>query len=170
MQVFEAIHARHTVRKFSGAPVPIEDIEKIVDAARLAASGNNRQPWEFIAVTQPQVIEKLCVPTDHWLRKAGVVIAVVMDPESRWWVEDGAAAVQNMLLACTALGYGACWMEGYSLRNEELLRAVLAIPASRRLLTLLAIGVPEKTPVKEKKTLSEVLYWQRYPENTGTDT
>jgi nitroreductase len=170
MQVFEAIHARHTVRKFSGAPIPCADIEKIVDSARLAASGNNRQPWEFIAVTEPAIQEKLCIPTDHWLRKAGVVIAVVMDPESRWWVEDGAAAVQNMLLACTALGYGACWMEGYSLRNEEVLRAVLAIPATRRLFTLLAIGVSEELPLKEKKPLSEVLHWQRYPEQLENGT
>jgi nitroreductase len=162
MEVFEAIRTRRTVRKFSGAPIPREDICQIVDAARLAASGNNRQPWEFIAITEAKGIEKLCIPTDHWLAKAGAVIAVIMDPESRWWVEDGAAAVQNMYLACTALGYGACWMEGYALRNAEVIGPILGIPAERRLFTLFAIGVPAETPRKEKKTLLEVLHWQRY--------
>jgi nitroreductase len=163
MEVFEAIRARRTVRKFTGAPVSRAHLEQIVDAGRLAASGNNRQPWEFIAVTEDELLRRLCIPTDHWSQKAGAVLAVVMDPESRWWVEDGAAAVQNMLIACTALGYGACWMEGYSLRNEEVIREILGIPASRRLFTLLAIGVPAEHPEKEKKALAEVLHWQHYP-------
>lgn len=162
MEIFEAIQNRRTVRGFSGDPIPRADIEKIVDAGRLAASGNNYQPWEFIAVSEPARVAGLCLPADHWLSKAGAVIAVVMDPASRWWVEDGAAAVQNMLLACTALGYGACWMEGYTRRNEEFLRRILGIPDALRLFTLVAIGIPLERPQKDKKPLSEVLHWQQY--------
>jgi len=91
------------------------------------------------------------------------LIAVIMDPESRWWVEDGAAAVQNMLLAATALGYGACWLEGYTRRNEEAIRSILEIPPSRKLLTLVSIGVPDEQPVKDKKSLQQVMFWQKYP-------
>jgi len=162
MDVFEAIYTRRTVRKYNGAPVPQSDLERIVDSARMAASGNNRQPWEFVAVTEPGILAKLCIPPDHWLNNAGAVIAVIMDPGSRWWVEDASAAVQNMLLACTALGFGACWMEGYSLRNEEVFREVLGIPDNRKLFTLLAIGVADEQPMKEKKTLQDVLHWQHY--------
>lgn len=162
MDIFEAIRTRRSIRKYTGAPVAQEDLAKIVDAGRLAASGVNRQPWEFIVVTEPEILRQLCIPPDHWTEKAGAVIAVVMNPESRWWVEDGAAAVQNMLLACTALGYGACWIEGYTLRNEEVFKVVLGIPENLRLFTLVSIGVADENPLKEKKALQEVLHWQRY--------
>ncbi len=162
MDIFDTIRSRRSIRSYTGQPVPVDDLKKIVDAGRLAASGVNRQPWEFIVVTEPDIMQRLRAPADHWTAKAGALIAVAMDPESRWWVEDAAAAVQNMLLACTALGYGACWIEGYTLRNEEAFKAVLGIPDSRRLFTLVSIGVPAEQPTKEKKSLDEVLHWQRY--------
>lgn len=164
MELFDAIHTRRTVRRFTGAPVPEAVLRKIVDAGRLAASGMNRQPWAFVVVTEPEILACLRVPEDHWSKDAGAIIAVVMDPESRWWVEDGAAAVQNMLLACTGLGYGACWYEGYTRRNEDAFKEALGIPARLRLFTLVALGVPAEQPFKDKKTLEEVLHWQRYAE------
>jgi nitroreductase len=162
MDVLEAIQNRRSVRNYTGAPVPCEDLEKIVNAGRLAASGNNRQPWEFIVITEPELMAKLRISADHWTEKAGAFIAVVMDSESRWWLEDGAAAVQNMLLASFALGYGACWIEGYTLRNEEIFKQVLAIPDNRRLFTLMTIGTAVEIPGKEKKSLDDVIHWQRY--------
>jgi len=162
MEVFEAITKRRTIRRYTGAPVPQVDLEKIVNAARLAASGMNNQPWIFIAITDPEVMSKLRIPEDHWMQKAGAVIAVVMNPESRWWMEDAAAAVENMLLAATALGYGGCWLEGYTLRNEDSFKKVLAIPENLRLFTLVSIGVPDEQPTKEKKSLDAVLNWQQF--------
>ena len=162
MDVLEAIQKRRSVRKYTGAPVPREDLETIVNAGRLAASGNNKQPWEFIVITDPAIMAKLRIPQDHWSEKAAAYIAVVMNPESRWWVEDAAAAVQNMLLASFALGYGACWIEGYTLRNEELFKQTLGIPDNRRLFTLMPLGVPEEIPTKDKKSLEEVIHWQQY--------
>jgi nitroreductase len=85
-----------------------------------------------------------------------------MDPSSRWWVEDGSAAIENILLASTALGYGSCWLEGYTLRIEDELKNVLGIPKGRRLLSLIPIGVPVEWPTKEKKPLSEVIHWEKY--------
>ncbi len=85
-----------------------------------------------------------------------------MDPDSRWWVEDGAAAVENMLLAATALGYGSCWLEGYTLRSEAAFKKLLGVPEEKRLLTLVPIGVPVAWPTREKKSLDEVLHWGRY--------
>jgi len=96
------------------------------------------------------------------MEHAGAIIAVVLDPSSRWWVEDGAAAAENILLASTALGYGACWLEGYTLRMEETLKDLLGVPASKRLLTLVPIGVPAEWPVKEKKAREAVIHWEKY--------
>lgn len=161
MDAFEAIRTRRSVRAFTGEAIPREDLETIVDAGRLAATGSNKQPWDFIVITDRAMIEQLKTAS-QWMENAAAIIAVVMDPESRWWVEDGAAAVQNMLLAATALGYGSCWLEGYTLRNEDAFKVLLGVPAEKRLMTLVPIGVSVGWPAKEKKSLEEVIHWERY--------
>jgi nitroreductase len=161
MDALEAIRRRRSVRKYTGDPIPREDLEQIVDAGRLAATGNNRQPWDFIVVTDGAMIDKLKVAS-RWMEQAGAIIAVVMDPSSRWWLEDGSAAVENMLIASTALGYGSCWLEGYTLPREEEFKALLGVPEGKRLLTLVPIGVPAEWPTPEKKPLEEVIHWERY--------
>jgi nitroreductase len=161
MDALEAIRQRRSVRDFTGDLIPREDLEKIVDAGRLAATGNNKQPWDFIVVTDRAMIEKLKVAS-QWMEKAGAIIAVVMDPSSRWWIEDGAASVENMLIASTALGYGSCWLEGYTLPREEEFKRLLKVPEDKRLLTLVPIGVPVEWPTIEKKPLEEVIHWERY--------
>jgi nitroreductase len=161
MDALEAIQRRRSVREFTGDPIPRVDIEKIVDAGRMAASGYNRQPWEFIVVTDPAMIDKLKVAA-QWMERAGAVIAVALDPTTKYWLEDGSAAIENMLIASTALGYGSCWLEGYTLPREEEFKVLLGVPDNRRLLTLVPIGVPVEWPTKAKKPLEEVLYWERY--------
>ena len=96
------------------------------------------------------------------MEKAGAIIAVALDPSSRWWIEDGAAAVENMLIASTALGYGSCWLEGYTLPCEEEFKQLLDIPGDKRLLTLVPVGVPVEWPTIEKKLLEEVIHWERF--------
>lgn len=161
MDALEAIRKRRSVREYTGDPIPREDLEAIVDAGRLAASGGNKQPWDFIVVTEPLMIQELKVAA-QWMDKAGAIIAVVMDPSSRWWIEDGAAAVENMLIAATALGYGSCWLEGYTLPLEKQFKALLSIPDTKRLLTLVPIGVPSRWPTKGKKSLNQVIHWEKY--------
>jgi nitroreductase len=161
MDALEAIRRRRSVRKYTGESIPRADLEKIVDAGRLAATGSNQQPWDFIIVTDRGMIDRLKVAAP-WMEKAGAIIAVVMDPASRWWIEDGSAAVENMLIASTALGYGSCWLEGYTLPREEEFKLLLGVPKEKRLLTLVPIGVPAEWPTKEKKSLAEVAHWERY--------
>lgn len=161
MDALEAISKRRSVRKFTGDIVPRADLEKIVDAGRLAASGSNRQPWEFIVVTDREMVNQLTV-VGKWMRKAGAIIAVVLDPYSRWWLEDGSAAIENMLIASTALGYGSCWVEGDALPREEEFKTILCVPKGKRLLALVPIGVPEEWPTVEKRPLESVLHWQVY--------
>jgi nitroreductase len=161
MDAFDAIKKRRSVRNFTGEPVPREHLEMIVDAGRLAPSGNNRQPWEFIIITDREMISNLKVAA-QWMEEAGAIIAVVLDPRSRWWIEDGAAAVENMLIAATALGYGSCWLEGYTLQREYGFKALLNVPEDMRLFTLVPIGVSVEWPTKEKRNLAEVIHWEIY--------
>jgi nitroreductase len=161
MDTFEAITKRRSIRQFTGAPVPKADLEKIVEAARWAATGSNRQPWDFVVVTERSTIDEFR-PAGAWLTQAAAVIVVVMDPGSRWWVEDGAAAIENMLLASTALGYGACWVEGDALPREAQFKTLLGVPAEKRIMALVPIGVAAETPAPPKKSLAQVLHWEKF--------
>ena len=161
MDTLEAIRNRRSIRRYKHEVIPKDDLETIVDAGRLAATGSNRQPWDFIIVTAKPMIANFKV-TVAWIENASAVIVVVMDPESRWWVEDGAAAIENMLLASTALGYGSCWVEGDVLPYEDTIRSLLGIPSNRRVMALIPIGIPAETPKPRKKPLKEVLHWEKY--------
>ena len=162
METFEAIQKRRSIRSYTGDPIPREDLEKIIDAGRLAPSGNNRQPWVFIVVTNQNMIQKLSVAAE-WSARASAMIAVVMDAGSKYWVEDGSAAVENILLAATALEYGTCWLEGNALPHEDAIKSWLKIPEGLRLLTLIPVGVPVAWPSeKAKKPLEQVLHWETF--------
>jgi len=161
MDAFEAIRRRRSIRNFTGEPIPRAHIEMIIDAGRLAATGYNHQPWDFIVITQKEMIDQL-KSAASWIEKAGFVIALVLDPTTQYWLEDGAAAVENILIAATALGYGACWLEGDSQPNEEAFKTLLKVPKEKRLLTLIPVGVPVDLPEVEKKPLKEVLHWETF--------
>jgi len=161
MDLFEAIRRRRSIRKYTSAAIPKPDLEQIVDAGRLAASGSNRQPWNFVVVTARNTIAELKA-AGGWIEQAAAVIVVVMDPKSRWWVEDGSAAIQNMLLAATALGYGGCWVEGDAQPREEQFKQLLVIPQDKRILAILPLGVPAESPTKDKKPLAELLHWEKF--------
>jgi nitroreductase len=161
MDTLEAIRTRRSIRRYTNEVVPKADLETIVDAGRLAATGSNRQPWDFVIVTDRAMIAQFKIAAS-WIKKASAVIVVVMDPVSRWWVEDGAAAIENMLLASTALGYGACWVEGDALPREEQFKIMLGVPPAKRVMALIPIGVAAETPAPEKKPLEQVLHWEKY--------
>jgi len=161
MDALEAIRSRRSIRRYKNATIPRHDLETIVDAGRLAATGSNRQPWNFVIVTEKPMIVNFKVSTP-WVESASAVIVVVMDPKSHWWVEDGAAAIENMLLASTALGYGSCWVEGDVLLHEDRIKSLLDIPADQRVMALIPIGIPAETPQPSKKPLEEVLHWERF--------
>jgi nitroreductase len=161
MDTFDAITKRRSVRDFTGDPIPREDLLRIVDAGRLAATGSNRQPWDFLIVTERALIPRL-MASGKWMEKSAAIIAVVMDPASRWWVEDGAAAIENMLLAATALGYGTCWVEGDALPLESQFKKLLGIPEKKRLLALIPVGVPTAWPKQTKKSLDEIIHWEHF--------
>ncbi len=161
MDAIQAIRTRRSIRKYRGEAIPRADLETIVDAGRLAATGSNRQPWDFIVVTERDSIAQLSAP-GSWIAAASALIVVVMNPDSRWWVEDGAAAIENMLLACAALGYGSCWVEGDVQAHEERFKTLLGIPAGRRLMAILPVGIPAEAPQPQKKTLESVLHWEKF--------
>jgi len=163
MDIFEVFGRRRSVRRYSGDPVSQEDLLKILDAGHTAATGYNRQPWDFVVVQDRATIQDMAGRTSGWLAEAGAIIVVVLAASARFWVEDGSAATENMHLAATALGYGSCWFEGAMLPHQEYFRRRLGIPPDRCILTFLPIGVPVEWPERpRKKPLQEILHWEKW--------
>lgn len=161
MDALEAIKKRRSIRKYSGDVVPRTDLEEIVNAGRLAASGNNKQPWDFVVVTDRFMIKQLSKAA-KWSEDAGAMIAVVLDPSTKYWIEDGSAAIENMLIAATALGYGSCWIQGNVRPYLSEFKLLLNIPENLNLLAIISVGIPAEWITKEKKKLDEVLHWETF--------
>ena len=164
MDALTAIRSRYSCRSYLSEPIPKETILEILDAARHAPSGNNVQPWEFIVVTDQAVRDRLAQITDYgkFIAQAPVCIVVICR-ETKYYLEDGSAATQNILLASTALGLGSCWVAGDKKPYcDEILR-MLGVPAGYKLVSLVSIGKPAGPPRrKTKKSLEECVHWERF--------
>ena len=140
MDVFEAIEKRRSIRKYESTPVPEEKLEKILEAARLAPSARNRQPWHFIVVTDAEKRKALSGGMfARFLKQSPVVIAACGDERAgpKWHAVDVAIAVENMVLAATEEGLGTCWIGSF---DENKVQETLKIPKHLRVIVLLALG------------------------------
>ena len=163
MDFFKVIDKRASVRAFQPVEVPEKDLLKIADAGRRAPSGRNRQPCQFVLITDLGLIERLGA-VQACIGQASAAIAVLVDDQlTEYWREDAAAAIENMLLAITALGYASVWVEGYVLRNEAMVKETLGVPERLRAVAVLPIGKPAAEPTQAaKKPLQDILHHNRY--------
>ena len=160
MDLFEAIARRHSYREaFTDAPVPRDDLRKIVQAGIQAPSAKNEQVVSFVIVDDPEVLGRLRQIIDRPVcNTARAMIVCVADPrpilgEWSFAAEDCAAAVENMLLAITALGYATVWLDGVLRAENKAARIaeLLGVPAGKQVRIVLPIGVPaQKLAQKEK--------------------
>ena len=172
MSFFDAAQARYSHRsKFTAAPVAKADLEKIILAAIQAPSGCNAQTTYFTVVTDPTLLAQLKGILDSDAIDTAPVIIVVSTEKvvfdfgqpMNFEVEDYSAAVQNILLAVTALGYATCWYDGGTRigGRDKLIADILGIPDSRQVRTLLPIGVPEVVGTQAgRKPVEERVEWK----------
>jgi len=163
-EFLQMIKNRKSQRTFLDKPVEREHIEQIIECARFAATARNVQPWEFIVITGKETKERMAelAPNGGFMARASVCIAVFCQ-DTKYYLEDGCAATENILLAATALGLGSCWVAGDKKPYTEDIRRMLSVPADYRLVSLIALGYPEQQiapPVK--RSLSEVLHWEKF--------
>jgi nitroreductase len=166
MDIFEAIRTRRSIRKYKKEPIPNDKLEMIFEAARLAPSAANRQPWRFIVVQDAIRKKTLAEAANNqtFLGDAAAIVATVGDPEvsARWHERDPMIALEHMVLAAAAIGYGTCWIGAF---DEDAVKRLLKIPAKMRVIALLPIGVPNETPTpRPRKELSELFFreeWQK---------
>ena len=166
METFEAIKKRRSVREFLDKPIPKEIIEEIIDAGRFAATARNVQPWEFVAVRQKDALKKIAELAENgrFITDASCCIAVYC-ADTKYYLEDGCAATQNILLAATAKGIASCWVAGDKKPYCANISELLGVPAEFKLVSLIALGYP--TPrkvfgVMQKRECIELLHWEKF--------
>jgi nitroreductase len=176
--VLDAIKGRRTAVRFESTSVEEEKLKTVLEAGRWAPSWLNKQPWNFIVITDKNIKEKLSevVPTVFVksLREAPVCIAVVADTtvDQYHFVEAGAVATQNMALAAHSLGLHSCWIGIFDVKNqkkssESHVKEILEVPKTHRAIALLPIGYTRQENLKaERKTLDQIVYQNRFGNKT----
>jgi len=169
MNVYEAIKKRRTIRRYEQKEIPVGILEKLVDAARLAPSGANFQPWEFIIVNEKDMVDKV-FPTLAWagyLGKEGpppegkrpvsyIVVLINKEIKAPTPLRDVGAAVENILLAAVEEGIGTCWIGSV---DRKKLAEILEVPPTHEIDCVVALGYPaEKSVVEEMK--NSIKYWR----------
>jgi len=151
MDVFECIVTRRSVRSYEKKDVPNELIGQMLEAAVRAPSAGNVQPWEFIVVKDIEIKKQLALAAlrQSHVEEAPVVIVVCADPEkaerygergkSLYYIQDTAAAIENMLLTAHSLGLGTCWVGAF---EEDEIRKILNIPQKLKPVALITVGFP----------------------------
>ncbi|MEE9611805.1 MAG: nitroreductase family protein [Desulfatiglandales bacterium] len=180
-ELTEVIKRRRSVRKFEPKPISEEIIRDILDCARLAPTANNLQPWLFGAVTDPSIRREIAELTEYgkfikeahstvldelteygkFIKDCAVCFAVFADSTKKYFLEDGCAATENILLACTAHGIGSCWVAGHKKDYAESVRQLLNVSEPYTLIALIAAGYSGGTPSPKKKSLDDVAFFNR---------
>ena len=175
------IENRRSIRKYTDKKVEQEKLMQILESARLAPSGSNTQPWNFIIIESSEMKEKI-VTVDHnqqWMMTAPVFVAVVADvrcrlesskdvyldedsslPELKQIIRDTAAAIENMLLEAVSLGLSACWTGWY---DQKDIRPVLNVPNDKFVCGVITIGYGDESPEQRpRRKLEDMIRYEKW--------
>ncbi len=165
MEALDCLKKRRSVRRYRKESIPKEILEDIIDCARLAPSARNEQPCEFVAVTDAETLRKIADITDHgkFIKDAAACILVCSRGDAKYYLEDGSAATENILLAAKAHNVGSCWVAGDKKTYCDKIKGLLGIPESFKLISIVPLGyydIELKPPAKRK--LKDVLHWEKF--------
>ena len=154
MDGLKMLYTRRSVRNFTPDPVSDEIVEKIVKAGHLAATGRNVQPWEFVVVRTPERLKELGEITDYgkFIPEAPLCIAVFCK-DTTYYLEDGSAAIQNILLAARYHGLGSCWVAGDKKKYADDIRRLCKADTDKKLIGLVSVGYPGSETVFNEREI-----------------
>ena len=180
MSFLELVKKRYSVRRYSGRPVPREKIERCLEAARLAPSACNAQPWQFIVVDEPELREKVAKTTfgplvsfNRFSLTAPVLVVLVLErsnlmaqvggflQKKEFNLVDLGIAAAHFTLQAAEEGLGTCILGWF---DEKKLRKILGIPQGKRAALIITLGYPEsgEIPEKKRKPLAKLRFYNRY--------
>jgi len=174
MKILELIKQRKSTREYSSKPVPRTLIDQSIEAARLAPSACNSQPWSFIVIDNPEIINKIAdaafsgiYKMNAFVRRAPVLIIINTEKSSyiarmggmlrhvKYNLIDIGIAGDHLTLKAEELGLGTCWLGWF---NEKEVKKSLGLPKSSQIDVIISLGFPENLAEKKKqrKTLAEI--------------
>jgi nitroreductase len=166
MDTLEAIHTRRSIRQYQELPVSEELLKELLSAAMAAPSARNQQPWEFIVITEKDLLQKIpgVNPNADMAAEAPLAILVCgnlkIETSPGYWVIDCAAATQNLLLAAHALGLGAVWTGTYP--NEDRMDGyteLFDLPEYILPHSLVVLGYPQEQPINQDRFREDRIHY-----------
>jgi len=164
MEFYEVINKRRSIRAYKKDPVEDSKLSRILNAARLAPTAANRQPYSLIVVKDEDTKIRLKdAYSQEWFFTAPVIVCACALPDDAWKRNDGkgyvdvdvAIAMDHLILAASAEGLGTCWIAAF---KPEVVREVLNIPDNMEPLVLTPLGYPETIPEPTfRKPLEEMV-------------
>lgn len=164
MDFWEVVRKRVSVREYSDQEVEQDKLKNIIDAAHLAPTARGEEPWEFIVVTEKKSLEELANITDHgkFLKGAAAGI-IVVSKDTKYYLEDGSAATENILLAAASLGIGSCWIAGDKKPYGANICKYLGVPDGYKLVSVISLGYPKIEPKPhQKRKVEDLLHWENF--------
>lgn len=164
MDFFKVIEKRKSVRSYKNLPLPKDSLVKILDAAHLAPTARNIQPWQFVVITNKDILRKISeiAPNGKFLSQAAACIIVLCE-ETKYYLEDGCAATVNILNAACALGIGSCWIAGDKKDYCQAVLEMIDAPLNHKLVSLISLGFADNVLASgEKKKLESIIHWEKF--------
>jgi len=170
MNFIELATQRCSVRNFASKPVETEKLLYVLEAARIAPSAANFQPWQFIVVTDPEILILVqSLYHREWLVTAPAIIIALGDHNKAWHRKsdgkdftdiDVAIAVDHLTLAATEQGLGTCWICNF---NTEKCRELLNVPDNLEMIALIPIGYPiaDIESAKKREPIDQLVHWNK---------
>ncbi len=180
MSLLDLIGQRRSIRKYLSKPIPKADLLKCVEAARLAPSACNSQPWKFILVDDPELKTQVCqeifsgiYSMNQFAKEAGALVVVVSEKgrflsglggqirDTRYFLVDIGIACEHLVLQAEELGLGSCWIGWF---DERKLKKRLNIPKGKKVDIVITLGYsdPERPAPRPRKTLEEISSFNTY--------
>ncbi|WP_041623569.1 nitroreductase family protein [Spirochaeta thermophila] len=169
--VIHWILSRRSVRRYRPEEVPAETIRLLLKAAMAAPSAVGKDPWRFIVMRDEEVRTQVSegLPNGKFLAEAPLGIAVCGDLQAAhagmegYLVLDCAAAIENLLLAASGLGLGACWLGVYPRKERmDYLREVFSLPGHIVPVACIALGYPAEEKEPRTRYREEYVHWDRW--------
>jgi nitroreductase len=169
MEFSQLITARYSVRAYKPDPVPVPALETVLDAARMAPTAANRQPFRLIVVHTPgREQEMRRIYRRDWFVQAPIVICACIVPEEGWVRGDGrrycdvdlAIIFDHLILAAADQGLGTCWIANF---DAQAAREVLRLPDTIEPFLFTPLGYPADQPKsKLRRPLSELVHYEQW--------
>lgn len=158
------IKSRHSVRKFKPDPVDELVIRDAIECAALAPTARNVQPWLFGVIRDKQMLARIAALTSNgkFIADCAVCFAIFCEKKETYYLEDGCAATENLILGLQAHGVASCWVAGDKKDYATEVRTLLNVPDTHTLVSLVASGIPAEVTIAPKKPQKKILFFEQF--------